>query len=93
MARIRTVFADRGYDAEHHRHLCRAFGAEPQIHKRARPRGSGLGQRRWPVERSNAWVLESRRLALRYDRLGIIIQSLLQAACIFLIAGRLTREF
>ena len=93
MARIRTVFADRGYDAEHHRHLCRAFGAEPQIHKRARPRGSGLGQRRWPVERSNAWVLESRRLALRYDRLGFIIQSLLQAACIFLIAGRLTREF
>ena len=29
VARIRTVFADRGYDAEHHRELCRAFGAEP----------------------------------------------------------------
>ena len=28
MARIRTVFADKGYDAEHHRELCRAFGAE-----------------------------------------------------------------
>ena len=25
MARIRTVFADKGYDAEHHRDLCRAF--------------------------------------------------------------------
>ena len=57
------------------------------------PRGSGLGKRRWPVERSNAWVLENRRLALRYDRLGFIIQSLLQAACIFLVAGRLAREF
>ena len=54
MARIRAVFADKGYDAEHHRDLCRAFGAEPQIPKRGRPRGSGLGQRRWPVERSNA---------------------------------------
>jgi transposase len=93
MARIRTVFADRGYDAEHHRELCRAFGAEPRIHKRRQPRGSGLGQRRWPVERSNAWVLENKRLALRYDRLGSIVQSLLQSACIFLVAGRLAREF
>ena len=93
MARIRTVFADKGYDAEHHRKLCRAFRAEPSIHKRGQPRGSGLGQRRWPVERSNAWVLENRRLALRYDRLGFIIQSLLQAACIFLVARRLARQF
>ena len=93
MARIRTVFADKGYDAEHHRDLCRAFRAEPGIHKRGQPRGSGLGQRRWPVERSNAWVLENRRLGLRYDRLGFIIQSLLQAACIFLVARRLARQF
>src|SRR6187200_3294786 len=93
MARIRTVFADTGYDAEDHRKLCRSFDIEPQIHKRGRPRGSGLGQRRWPVERSNAWVLENKRLALRYDRHGFIIQSLLQSACIFLVAGRLAREF
>ena len=93
MARIRTVFADKGYDAEHHRDLCRAFRAEPDIHKRGQPRGSGLGQRRWPVERNNAWVLENRRLALRYDRLGFMIQSLLQSACIFLVAGRLASQF
>ena len=98
MTRIRTVFADKGYDAEHHRALCREFGAEPCIHKRGQPHGSGLGKRRWPVERSNAWVLDSlgagtqTRLALRYDRLGFIIQSLLQAACIFLVAGRVARE-
>ncbi len=93
MARIRTVFADKGYDAEHHRDLCRAFGAKPQIHRRRRPHGSGLGKRRWPVKRSNAWLLDNRRLALRYDRLGFIIQSLLQAACIFLVAGRLASQF
>jgi len=92
MARIRTVFADKGYDAEHHRDLCREFGAEPCIHKRGQPHGSGLGKRRWPVERSNAWVLDNKRLALRYDRLGFIIQSLLQAACIFLVAGRVAKE-
>jgi transposase len=92
LARIRTVFADKGYDAEPHRELCRAFGAEPRLHKRGRPHGSGLGRRRWPVERSNAWLLENRRLALRYDRLGFVVQSLLQAACLFLVAGRLARE-
>ena len=92
IARIETVFADKGYDAERHRELCRAFGAEPRIHKRGQFHGSGLGQRRWPVERSNAWVLENKRLALRYDRLGFIVQSLLQTACILLVAGRLARE-
>src|SRR5437660_1352112 len=54
--------------------------------------GSGLGTHRWPVERSNAWLLDNKRLALRYDRLGLIIQSLLQAACIFLVAPRLANE-
>ena len=74
------------------RRLCRSFGAEPRIHKRRQPRGSGLRQRRWPVERSNAWLLENKRLALRYDRLGFIVQALLQTACIFLVAGRLACE-
>jgi transposase len=53
MTRIRTVFADKGYDAERHRDVCRRFGIEPHIHKRGRSGGSGLGKRRWPVERSN----------------------------------------
>lgn len=92
MGRIRTVFADKGYDAEANRELCRAFGAEPCLPKRGRPHGSGLGKRRWPVERSNAWVLENKRLALRCDRLGFIVHSLLQAACTFPVAGRLARE-
>src|SRR4051812_18303119 len=87
------MFADKGNDAEHHRDLCRFFGVTPRIYERGQPPGSGLGQRRWPVERSNAWVLENKRLALRYDRLGFIIQSLPQSACIFLAAKRLARQF
>ena len=59
VTRIGTVFADKGYDAEANRKLCPAFGAEPQLHKRGQPHGSGLGKRRWPVERSNAWLLEN----------------------------------
>src|SRR4029079_9207189 len=86
MARIRTVFADKGYNAEHNRDLCRAFRAEPRIHKRGQPRGSGLGQRRWPVERwpverSNARGLENRRLALCYDRLVLAAERLQIPGC------------
>ena len=54
MARIDTVFADRGYDAKSNRALCHSFGTTSYIHQRRQPSGSGLGQQRWPVERSNA---------------------------------------
>src|SRR3954447_5133198 len=92
MARIRTVYADKGYDAERHRQLCHACKVKPFIHKRGRPHGSGLGRYRWPVERTLSWLLENKRLGLRYDRCDFIIQSLLQAGCIFLVAPRLARE-
>jgi transposase len=80
LARIRTVLADKGYDAERHRDLCHKFGVRPCIHQRGRAPGSGLGGRRWPVERTNAWLLENARLALCYDRSAFIMQPLLQIA-------------
>jgi hypothetical protein len=39
-----------------------------------------------------SWLLENKRLGLRYDRCDFIIQSLLQARCIFLVAARLAQE-
>ena len=90
--RIRTALADRGYDAESNRALCRRHGTRPPIGKRMTRHGSGLGRRRWPVERTNAWRLENKRLALRYDRKGIIGEALLHAACLLLVAPRLARE-
>lgn len=62
--------------AEGNRALCHNFGAEPHVHKRRQPSGSSLGKRGWPVERSNAWLLENKRLVLRYDRLGFIVRLL-----------------
>ncbi len=81
MARIRTAFADKAYDAKGNRDLCRKSCVEPRIGKRGQPHGSSLGKQRWPVERTNAWLLENKRLGLRYDRLGFVVESLLQAAC------------
>ncbi|MGE4095929.1 MAG: hypothetical protein AB7G75_34390 [Candidatus Binatia bacterium] len=92
MKRIQDVFADKGYDDQRHRAACCAMGARPFIHKRRRPHGSGLGRFRWPVERTLAWLLENKRLGLRYDRCDYIIRSLLQAACIFLAGTALARE-
>ena len=69
---------NRGYDAESNRDLCRKHGAEPCVHGRGQPRGSGLDRRRWRVKRANAWLLESKRLGLRYDRLGHIVEDLPQ---------------
>jgi len=93
MARIKTAFADKAYYAEANRTLCRLHHTTPRIGKRRQPHGSGLGKRHCPVERTNTWLLENKRLTLRYDRFGFVVESLLQATCIFLVANRLTRKF
>jgi len=51
-----------------------------------------MGSKRRTVERTLSWLLENKRLSLRYDRCDFIIQSLLQAGCIFLVAAKLARE-
>ena len=81
------------YDAQSNCDLCRKSRTEPRIRQRGQPHGSGLGTRHWPVERTNAWVLENKRLALHYDRLGFIVEGRLQATCTLLVAPRPTREF
>ena len=83
-----SLFADKGYDAESNCALGRSSGAKPHIGKRRQPHGSGLGQERWPVERTNAWLPENKRLAVRCNRLGFTVQALLQAACIFVAAPK-----
>ena len=48
------------------------MGIEPRIGTRGTPRGSGLGQVRWVVERTVSWVRGLRRVRVWYDRLGVI---------------------
>ena len=57
---------------------------------RGEPHSSGLGTVRCIVEHANAWLLANKRLDRRNDRLTNIIDALLTAACIFVIANRLT---
>jgi transposase len=69
------LYADRGYDSEGTRELLRWLGVEPHIPKQKAPHGSGLGKVRWVVERTIGWLKGLRRLRVRYDRLGVIIDA------------------
>ena len=69
------VYADRGYDSEETRAFLRWLGIEPHIAVRRTPHGSGLGKVRWVVERTISWLKGLRRLRVRYDRLGVIIDA------------------
>jgi len=69
------LYADRGYDSEPLRARLRWLGIEPHIARRGTPHGSGLGKVRRVVERTISWRKGLRRLRVRYDRLGVIMDA------------------
>ncbi|KAF3463184.1 IS5 family transposase [Streptomyces sp. Tu 3180] len=58
-----VILADRGHDK--YRRLVRALDAKPLIARRGTEHGSGLGTRRWVVERAFAHLHWFRRLRIR----------------------------
>jgi Transposase DDE domain len=88
-AAIARLYADAAYHSAENRRLCLAQGILPLIRNRGEPHGSGLGTVRCVVEHANAWLLANKRLDRRNDRWTIIIDALLTAACIFVIANRI----
>jgi transposase len=69
------AYADRGYDSESLRALLRRPGIEPRIARRKTAHGSGLGKVRRVVERTISWLKGLRRLLVRCDRLGVIMDA------------------
>jgi len=65
--RPKKLYADRAYDSEPHRRRMRRRKIEPVFARRKTTHGSGLGKKRWPVERFFAWLHRYRRLRLRTD--------------------------
>lgn len=80
-SRPRSVYGDRGFDSEAHRRTLRQRRITPQIGRRFRPHGSGLGVYRWVVERTIAWLHQFRRLRLRYERRPEIHEAFLSIGC------------
>lgn len=90
-AAIGRLYADAGYDSAENRTLCLRDGIQPLIrNKIGEVHGSGLGAVRCVVEHDCGWLLANKRLDRRQDRLGRMILALLTAACIFIIANRLS---
>src|SRR3954465_10534658 len=89
-AAIGRLYADAAYDSADNRGLCAREGIQPFIREVGQPHGSGLGTVRCIVEHDCAWLLANKRLDRRHDRLGRMILALLTAACIFVIASRLS---
>jgi transposase len=75
------IQGDRGYDSNRHRRELQRRGIVPQLAKRGRPHGTGLGRTRWVVERTLAWLHRFRRLALRYERRACVHEAFLTLAC------------
>ena len=74
------LYADRAYDSEPHRARLRHRGIQPVIARRRTAHGSGLGQFRWVIERTNAWYHQFRRLRTRYERLPEIHEAFMSLA-------------
>jgi transposase len=89
-AAIGKLYADAAYDSAENRGLCLRNGIQPCIRKAGEPHGSGLGSVRCVVGHGCAWLLANERLDRRQDRLGRMILALLTAACIFIIAKRIS---
>ena len=75
------LHADKAYDASALRRALRARGIMPRIARRGTDPSERLGQHRWVVERSLAWLLGFRRLGMRYERRADLLQGLLLLAC------------
>jgi transposase len=61
------LVADKAYDCQALRALLNWLHIHPDIPHRGDD-SRGLGAKRWPVERSIAWLHQFRRLRVRWDR-------------------------
>lgn len=86
------LHADTAYDAAEKRRELRARGITPRIARRGIDSGQRLGQHRWVVERTFAWLLGCRRLGIRYDRRAGLLHGLLHLVCALTCVRFLARD-
>ena len=75
------LHADKGYRSRRNQRLLRARGITSRI---ARPKvdsSERLGQHRWVVERTFAWLNQMKRLVIRYERRADIHDAFLTLGC------------
>jgi transposase len=75
--RPRTLYGDRAYHSREGRRELRRRGIQAKIAWPKSDHGSGLGKKRWVVERTIAWLHQYRRLRVRYERRDDIHEAVL----------------
>jgi transposase len=85
--RVRTVLADAAYGVAWLIAVVVGLGYRARLKPRGRAgevHGSGLGRRRYVVERTLAWMANDRRLRVCYERTGVSWQGFHElSACAF----------
>ena len=81
---------DRGFDSDPLRAVLRWMGITPILAKRNTEHGTGLGVKRWFVERTISWLHSFGRLRRRLDRLAEIQDAFLRLGCSMVCLGFLT---
>ena len=79
--RPRELYGDRAYHSREGRRELRRRGIQAKIAWPKSPHGSGLGKKRWVVERTIAWLHQYRRLRIRYERRDDIHEAFLAIGC------------
>jgi transposase len=91
------LLADRGYDADRIRDQLRERGISPRIPRKRKP-GTGRvrdeqARHRWPIERTNAWLHNHRRLTTRWERRPEPYLAFAQLAVALILCRRLNDAF
>lgn len=89
----RCVVGDRGYDSDEHRMTLSRRGIATRIARRRTAHGSGLGELRWPIERTISWLHQFKRLRVRYDRRSEIHEAFMSLACSMICWRTLARGY
>ncbi len=79
--RPQKLYGDRAYHSREGRRELRRRGIQAKIAWPKSDHGSGLGTKRWVVERTIAWLHQYRRLRVRYERRDDIHEALLAIGC------------
>ena len=76
--------ADAGHDSQRHRKELKSRPIKPMIRQRGTRHGSGLGKKRWVIERTLSWLHQNRRLRVRYEKRADIHEAFLILGCIMI---------
>ena len=79
--RPRALYGDRAYHSREERAELRRRHIRAKIAWPKSDHGSGLGTKRWVVERTIAWLHQYRRLRIRYERRDDIHEAFLAIGC------------